>query len=1213
MVVLAKKWTKDQESAIYAKWCDENKTKSANILVNAAAGSGKTAVLVERIINKLCAEPSSPDYCTADSLLVVTFTNAAAKEMQQRIFDALTKKYNEALAINDVVMADMLKKQIDNIYSADITTIDSFCLKIIRNYFHLLKIDPNFTIIDKAQGDMLKEETLEELFEIYFSNENFIKLLSIYADNRDEAGLGDILLKIYNFTRSVPNPKRWLDDKKKMFEECSADNLWFSTISEKIKNEAIKCRVILREALCYMIDFVGNTGLEFSETELMAWLINNPPNEENDLYMYFWTYYECVYNEYFFYKSLEDMNTEEMKKPVRLFEFMRINTKPAIQNADMQIKDSDILATVKNARDNAKSAFIKNIRGLVSYFSDDMIENLRNEQYEAVSLLCDFSLKFEEMYRENKRKKNVMEFSDIEHMCLELFENNPDVCENLREKYVEILMDEYQDSNELQEGIFKKISRGNNLFMVGDMKQSIYRFRNSDPTLFKNKCDTYDKSPSSKNRKIVLGKNFRSRKEVLYGINSVFEGVMCEEVGEINYDDDQRLNFGDESYEKKNDSYKCECCIVLDSKSDEDATQKISDAECEAKFVAKKIKELKDSKFLVRDRRNIKDYDENGDIIDREEIYYRPVQNRDFAIILSAYRNISKIFSDELAKLGIESFTQNGGYFDRPEVRMVINLLKMINNPFNDVALLSVMRSPIFYFSDDELCQIRKHKTDTFYEAVMWEAKEQADISQKCTRLIDKINTWREYTKFMASDKLLWTLYEETGIYSFCEAVFSEEAGVNLRLLFSRAKAYEASGYKGIFNFIRYIDKLKKREEDLSGAVVFDDDTDAVRIMSIHKSKGLEFPVVFVSRCGTGFNTSDSKGHLLLDKELGFGPDYINYESSLYVNTAAKKAIEIKIQKESVAEEMRKLYVALTRAKEKLYVTAVCGGEVSEAKDVGKWRKSVVEGRMPAYIGGEVNKFIDWVAPMAMMDQDNWNFSVTQYKDCFFDEVDVTNSQYNAELIEITDDKYKYENSLNVGVKVSVSEINAQHTGNSRLLPPKAPQFLSDEEAGGAMRGTAVHYVMQKFIPDSNVTPDKIQGFIDRLYHDEELSEAEYNAVNACEIYDFYNSEIGKRILKSPKVLREVPFEIEIPASEIYDGASDEPIMLQGIIDCCFYEDGQVVIVDYKTDKNSDIIKIKQKYSLQLEYYSRAIEKILKIHVKNKYIYLFLSKNVIKC
>ncbi|MBQ3038797.1 MAG: PD-(D/E)XK nuclease family protein, partial [Clostridia bacterium] len=403
------------------------------------------------------------------------------------------------------------------------------------------------------------------------------------------------------------------------------------------------------------------------------------------------------------------------------------------------------------------------------------------------------------------------------------------------------------------------------------------------------------------------------------------------------------------------------------------------------------------------------------------------------------------------------------------------------------------------------------------------------------------------------------------------------------------------------------------REEDLSGAVVFDDDTDAVRIMSIHKSKGLEFPVVFVSRCGTGFNTSDSKGHLLLDKELGFGPDYINYESSLYVNTAAKKAIELKIQKESVAEEMRKLYVALTRAKEKLYVTAVCGGEVSEAKDVGKWRKSVVEGRMPAYIGGEVNKFIDWVAPMAMMDQDNWNFSVTQYKDCFFDEVDVTNSQYNAELIEITDDKYKYENSLNVGVKVSVSEINAQHTGNSRLLPPKAPQFLSDEEAGGAMRGTAVHYVMQKFIPDSNVTPDKIQGFIDRLYHDEELSEAEYNAVNACEIYDFYNSEIGKRILKSPKVLREVPFEIEIPASEIYDGASDEPIMLQGIIDCCFYEDGQVVIVDYKTDKNSDIIKIKQKYSLQLEYYSRAIEKILKIHVKNKYIYLFLSKNVIKC
>ena len=1218
---MSKKWTNDQQDAIYSKWRNDEKTKSSNILVNAAAGSGKTAVLVERIINKLCSNINSPDHCDVDRLLVVTFTNAAAKEMQQRIADSLSKKHMDAVAENDIIKAEHLKKQLSLLHSADITTIDSFCLNTIKNYFYLIDIDPGFSIIERAQSEMLKDEAIEELFENNYDNEEFISLLSLYADNRDESGLAEIILKIYEFTRSIPNPHDWLDEKAMLLTNCDENSPIFKNIEDNISSQAQKASDFLLCAINYIVNFIYGFK-ELTHTEAFELLKNNPPDEENELYLTFGTYYAAIYYDYMFYTSLKNISYGQMYEAVNSYEFLSLARAPKIKDKDLLIKDKDILTPIKNFRDEAKSVYNNKIKTELYVSTEDSISIL-NETFPVVSLLIKYTKLFEEIYNNKKLSKNAMEFSDIEHKCLELFTKHPNVCNELREKYTEILMDEYQDSNALQEEIFKLISRGDNLFMVGDMKQSIYRFRSSEPRLFKSKVDTFKKDKTALNRKIVLSKNFRSRKEVLSSINSVFKAIMTEETGEIDYDEDQQLNFGDESY-PENDigvcgGFKSECYLLLNSKSDEnnDTHEKISDVQCEARFIAKKIRELKDKGFLVRDRIKVKKYDENGRVYDTEEIIQRPVQNRDIAILMSSHKRISKIYAEELAALGIESHAQTGGYFDRIEVRLAVALIKTIANPYNDVPLISIMRSAVFGFTDNELCVIRSFDSQHFYEAVKSIAqipehknKMIEKLSKKCSDMLDKISKWQRYCKYMTSDMLLWTLYQETGLYSFCEAVYGEEAGNNLRLLFSRAKAYEKSGYKGIFNFIRYINKLKKREEDLSGAIVFGEESDVVRIMTIHKSKGLEFPVVFVVRNGTEFNIRDTSGHLLLDKDLGFGPDYINYEKSFSFSTIAKNAIINKMKKEIIAEEMRKLYVALTRAKEKLIVTAIA--RKNTEKFIDNEYRDIHENNF-----SDVKHFIDWIAPVAKT-SDDWHFETVSYSDIVRHYDDRENDEPNRinqcePLIEISDNEYQFSNSLGIDVKVSVSQLKkgVDISGDYDLV--ENPEFMKEGKTlTGAERGTAIHYIMQKFNPTTDVTFNDVKEFIEKLCFDEQITREEADSVNPQSIVDFYSSDIGKRILNSPKVVKEAPFEIEVPASEIFDTKSTDTVIVQGIIDCYFYEGDEIVLLDYKSDYYTDIIKIKQKYKTQIDYYSKALEKICKNKVKNKYLYLFLTNSVIE-
>ena len=1219
------KWTADQENAIYAKWRNKEKTESANILVNAAAGSGKTAVLVERIINKLCAPEGSPDRCSADNLLVVTFTNAAAKEMQGRIYSALSKKYAQA-AQTDSEEAEYLKRQLSLIHSADITTIDAFCLKEVRSRFHLLGIDPDFKIADSAECEMLKDDCIEELFEQSYRNEDFCELLNLFSDGRDDTALANVILNVFNFTRSQPNPDMWMEEKSELMLLDEDVNPYFRTVKAEVGEKLCRAAAMYKSAIELMYSAIYGENRHLSDSDLHSIIAENPPESDNDFHNSFGIIYKICANEYSLAKSVSQASWNEAKNLLESFVFEKINASVKNRNRDTEIKDSEILNPIKDKRAAAK----KLLKDTAEYFFESVsdIQRITREHiYPMIRALIKYVKSFEEVYNKKKSEKNLCEFSDIEHMALRLFSDFSEVSDELKSKYTEILMDEYQDSNALQEAIFSEISRGNNQFTVGDMKQSIYRFRSSDPDIFKSKCDTYTKDETALNRKIVLSKNFRSRKEVLDGINSLFDGVMSESVGGVDYDDDQRLYCGDSDYEQMNTSRYgkniCECCVIVNDKPEENG-EVLSETVIEARYVAKRIREMYDSGYLIRDKRKVKKTDDSGNVSETEEYCYRPVQYKDFAIIMSSPKYKAAIYKKELAEQGIDCYTQNIGYFDRPEIKLITALLKVINNPYNDIPLIAVMRSPIFGFSDDELCRIRMFADSSFYDCVKKCSESNEAVSEKCFKFLDTLGEWKYKSKLMPADKLIWYLYEESSIYSLAEAIYGSDAAANLRLLFMRAKKYENSGYKGLFNFIRFIGKLKKNETDLSTAAVAGENGNVVRLMTIHKSKGLEFPVVFFADSAKEFNSSDASGKLIMHKDLGFGADYINFDESFYMPSIEKKALVIQLNKDMLSEEMRKLYVGLTRAKEKLIVTAVAKmpnikeGSEPIPRKYDAWSGAVGEDKkMKKSFAKSAESFIDWIAPIAMADSENWIYNqipaseVTALTDnrIEFEKTDESGTQQPVK-IGCCD-----ESALNasvIPVKLSVTELNESIAENGIRLIPR-PGFLDEKtKLTGAQRGTAIHYVMQKFIPFDGMTVRDVDNFINRLNADGELSDEEAAAVNPQLIIDFYLTELGKRILKSEKVVREAPFELKIPASDIFDGCTDEQILLQGIIDLCFYENDEIVIVDYKTDSAENIGEIKQKYKLQLEYYKLAAETICKKTVKNVFLYLFSSKSVIE-
>ena len=841
------KWTNEQLNAI--------KEDRNNVLVAAAAGSGKTAVLVERIINKIINKNVD-----IDKILVVTFTNAAASEMRERILEAIYKKIEENP--ND----NRLTRQITLLSKSNICTIDSFCLDVVKNNFYEIGISPNFRIADTTELELLKQETIEELFEEKYAenNKDFIQLLETYSGYLSDDNLKELVLNIYNFIQSSPFPNDWLNQRVEMFNlDAKADFInseWGKIIVDNLKDNALDCKIRLENIL---------KGLEkFEELDKFSRVIRNDINiMELILKATRWDELYSIVNE----------NT---------FEKWPVDKKVTLEEKNI----------AKEKRDKIKKQYTKETE-IINCTSEEANADLIY-MYDVLKKLKEIVFEFGKKFSNIKAEKNIVDFNDVEHFALNILlkkdENNEykptEVAKRYAKKFNEIAIDEYQDSNLVQEYILKSISNGKNMFMVGDVKQSIYKFRQARPELFLHKYKEYkleediEEDNNCKGIKIQLFKNFRSRKNILDTTNIIFENIMSTKLGDIDYNENEYLNLGANFEEIEQEIVADNTKVyVIENKENEDEEileEPIENIELESKFVAMKIKEIIDSKKLVYDKKE----------------GYRPVTYKDIVILLRATKERANIFEKEISNLGMPVFSDTSAeYLESIEIQTIMSLLKIIDNPMQDIPLVTVLRSYIGEFSDNELIEIRvnTNQHQTFYES-MKQYDKNIMLKNKIEMFFEKIKGWQKENEYLDLDELIWKIYEDTGYYNYVGLMpngLLKQA--NLKSLFEKAKQYEKASFKGLYNFINFIDRLKTSSGDLSSAKLIGENENVVRIMSIHKSKGLEFPVVFLSGSNKKFNMQDLNSNILLHQDLVIGVNYIDSKRKLQYTTLSKEAIKI--------------------------------------------------------------------------------------------------------------------------------------------------------------------------------------------------------------------------------------------------------------------------------------------------------------------------------
>lgn len=1244
------KWTEDQLKAITTRGC--------NLLVAAAAGSGKTAVLVERIIRIITNENNPVDI---DRLLVVTFTSAAAAEMRERIAAAISK----ALEMNP--NSKVLQRQLTLLSRANITTMHSFCLDVIKNYYHVIDLDPTFRIADETENTLLKLEVINDMFEDYYESENmeFRNLIEAYSGSRDDQRLKDIILDLYRFSMSGPWPEKWLVNNAERFNIETIEELnktiWIEILKETISIEVTGYIKILEKAIGIIRD---TEGLEPYEATFL-----------DDLDMF---------------KKVEEslsLGIRELYTSINSISFSRLKSVKKDK-----VSDEENLERVKSIRDSIKKKTSKLIEDSFSMTIEDALNGIKNS-YPYMKMISQLTLEFINRFKEKKRERNILDFNDLEHLCLKILIENDEydnikpssVANGFREYFDEVLVDEYQDSNNVQETIIDLISRKTlenpNVFMVGDVKQSIYRFRQAKPELFLDKYNKYPLEDSEVNRKIQLYKNFRSREEVISGVNYIFKEVMSKTVGELEYNDDEALNLG-ANYKENNDDntiiagpielhildksgeYTNEVEEEYEGDNLVEEEEDIDSIGLEARIVARRIKELLNPEPNTGKIFNV---------LDKETGEYRPLKYKDIVILLRATRNWSEIFLEEIGSEGIPVYADTGtGYFETIEIRTMMSLLKVIDNPMQDVPMISVLRSPLVSFSAEELGDIRLlDKEKYFYEIIkgvsdnIYEVNE--ELKNKCKVFINNLGKWRNKSIYTPIDEFIWYLYMDTAYYGYVGAMPNGKLRqANLKILFQRAKQFEQTSFKGLFNFINFINKLRNSSGDMGSAKILGENEDVVRIMSIHKSKGLEFPVVFTCGFGKQFNLMDLNKSILYHDDLGFGPDYVDLERRNSYSTLAKEAIKKKILFETLSEEMRILYVAFTRAKEKLIIT---GATKNLEKSISRWVSSAAldEDIVPAsevlkgksYLdwigmaickhrdGEELRKYIGANSESIINDFSTWktkmwtkNLLSVEKNEVAVDENEETDLFINSDVDYIDNEierrlnyKYKYELSGKLPSNVSVSDLKRSLYNNEdddiitvNIFSDKEflkPKFLQEKRGLSASeRGTIAHFIMQKLDLNKVNTKEEIDTQIYSMKDKNLLSGEEIKAIQRISFISFFKSNLGKRMLKAfnegKLVKRELPFYTEISSLNIdstlpKDVYGNEKVRLQGIIDCIFEEDEKIVLLDYKTDyveygKESEIL---DKYRIQIKYYKDAVEKITGKEVKESYLYLFgLNKEV---
>lgn len=1223
------KWTEEQQKVI--------DLRNRNILVSAAAGSGKTAVLVERIITRITDEKDPAD---VDRLLVVTYTEAAAAEMKERIGAAIEKKLEEQPGNAN------LEQQSTLIHNAAIMTIHSFCLSVIRDHFHVLGIDPAFRIAEEGELRLLMQDVLEELIENFYAEgtEAFLNFVDQYGTGRNDHKIEELILQLYEYSRSYPQPEKWL-------REC-VDNYEIEPEkleeAEVVKEAKARVRQKLTDVRCFLEQAV-------KVCELPAGPYMYGDMLEQDLQQV-----EVLeYTESF----------QEMEQRVSGFQWKRLSAK----------KDETVAPELKERAQGLRKQAKKLIEDLKSnYFyapAEEWIADMKHAK-SAMETLVMLVQAFTEAFSEKKRQRNLLDFGDMEQFALRILTEEREgrlvpsaVAQEYQERFEEVMIDEYQDSNLVQETILTSVSREsegeNNLFMVGDVKQSIYRFRLSRPELFMGKYNSYSTGESSRQR-VDLDRNFRSREEVLDSTNYVFRKLMRKEFGEIEYDEKAALHLGADFPnlpENVKERFSDQTELLL---YDQVGLRSSEAREEEARMIAHRMKELLST----------------GAVLDKETGAYRPVQYRDMVILTRSVQGWAEVFSSVLAEEGIPAYSvSREGYFETYEVSVLLDYLKVLDNARQDLPLTAVLTSPFAGLNAAELSEIRlAYPNLPFYEAVekFWEegteeSKALASVRKKLGIFFRELERFREILPYTAIHDLLTEIIQQTGYGLFISAMpGGAQRQANVEMLVEKARAFEGTSYKGLFNFVRYIEQLKKYDVDYGEASIIDEQDDTVRIMSIHKSKGLEFPIVFVAGTGKQFNTQDLKESIIIHPKDGVGIDAVDLEMRTKTPTFLKKMIQEKTKLENLAEELRVLYVAMTRAKEKLILTGSLKlGDNGLDAHVNHMTER--EDPLSLYQLEGANCYLDWILPALLQGEDlergEERFGSIKTEKEEVRKLPVTVRMFQMGELDFTEDaqrqaeviarevlehwdtskiycpgveerldqqmnfRYPYEAEGKMKLKFTVSELkkrdSLQEEAGEELVPepevvPLIPQFLEEREEGltGASRGTAYHKLLELHDFSKEYTEESLREEIHQFYEEGRLSKEMADCIRPREILQFLNCESGRRMTQAAKrgqLKKEQPFVLGVAASEIYPEnyekeknlTKEETILVQGIIDVWFEEEDGLVVLDYKTDKVRSAEELKERYHAQLDYYARALEQLLEKPVKEKRIYSFARKEEI--
>ncbi len=1158
-------WTNDQKKAIDGR--------KGTLLVSAAAGSGKTAVLVERVIRRIC-DPENP--CGVENLLIVTFTKAAAAQMKEKIEAAISKKIAENPSDK------RLRRQQLMLPCANICTIDSFCINLVRENFHALGIAPDFGLLDESRLDILKAQAVNTVVGNLYKNptENFMRLTNLISDNRDDQKLVAAILHLHSLSQAYPFPEIWLRSLSEQFSapEPISESSWGRILLSYMAGVTENCIGGINHCLMLLAD---EPELEAKYAEIFS--------AEKEMLLRF----------------LEAVKTKTWDDVCAEYENVVFGRMAAAPRG--------YVSEVKDICQSVRADYKKEIGGIGKFLCISSDDHRKDVEALApvVSELIEATVSFVNEFDSLKLAENGADFSDTLHMALKLL-IEPDgngyvktpLAESLSENYAEILVDEYQDVNLAQDMIFAALSKDeNNLFMVGDVKQSIYRFRQAMPEIFlarRDRMEEYETEAENYPAKVTLGKNFRSRKGVTEIVNFIFEAVMSREAGGLDYDAKERLEAG-ASYP---DSVGADTEFILFE------TEKDNFSKIQAEYIADYIQKAVSQGMPLT----------SGD-------GFRPAEYKDFCILLRSVKNSSREFIDELNSRGIPvSCEATDGFLNTPEIMFLTSLLKVIDNPVNDIPLTAVMLSPVFGFTPDDLALMRAEKKKGSIYSCVVSASENGN--EKATEFIAGLREMRRVAATVRVGELVRRLIEETGYAAaVCAMKNSSARRANLNLFTDLANKFESNVRRGVSGFVAYLDNISKSGGDISCGSTKSEAADAVKIMTIHKSKGLEFPVCFVAACEKTYGDFFNREDLIIAGESGIGiknnTGYAKYD------TLPRLAAKTETLKAEHSEELRVLYVALTRAKEKLIMLSSCTDSKKTLTSAAANLRSESRANPFTVIG--FSSYAECIITALLRHPDANAFRLEAGISQRFNlpctaplkaeiiknyesesiEVEVPEVQSDADMLDEIKNRLGYEypyGALNgVVAKQIASNLDMGETG-SEYFASRRPAFMSKDRLTPAQRGTATHRFMQ--YADYAAAGVNAVAELERLVTDGMLTEAEANAVDIKAISAFFATPLSKRILSSEKVFKEYEFTFGIPVRELYPDvpqsiAGDEKIIIEGVADCAFIENGELVIVDYKTDRVTSADELKELYSGQLGIYRRCLEQVIGLPVKQTLIYSF--------